>query len=787
MLKSTRIVFNAIVLVFFSLLISRAQYPDWQAITGMNNIRDVTGSDNTLWAVSDGGAFSFNLNNDQLKRFTTVDGLKSVDLQSVVADNHAQILTASSNGYIQAFDLASAVWTTVYKFDGFSINDLFVNDDTLWVATEKGIAHFFWRNGAYQFNDLFQNFPEQIDNILQLALFDNKIWAATPQGLLFAPSDVFKYTLNDPGRWGMIKGADGLPATAVNCVTADSLLLWIGTSQGMASLDKIGNITPAPAFLSKNISNIQIVAPLLYVASGRGVFKFNPQSGIEKTIVFDKTVKSITYNSDLWAGLSNAGLKSFEGQRSIKVNGPPFSNLRYVWLDYQQRIWLSSGKYKLHSPVEGFYIFDQSQWKQYKFKDNVWGRLSASVVFYEDRNDNMWIGSWGGGLAVYNKQKDTFEFMHNSASSGSVTISTPDTNFTQTLSLDAAYKNHFSGANNGVDDYEVITAFREDTDGNLWFVNSYAKNGRYLAVAPLKANGIVDLDVSKWTYFGKSDGIILSEGGIADLAFDDFGRVWLATENQGVYILDYNRTLNNKSDDVVFLRDTDDNLAGNEVRALANDNDGVIWIGTTSGLSSFDGLNFYRHPGDGENGVNGPVGIRINQIRVDAANNKWLATSGGMSILRSNKSVFEPGAWESFTTANSGLLNNNVHSIYIDQVQGKAYIATEGGLSVYTGSFADLRENFNSVIAGPNPFILDGTNNRFQIRHLKGNSTVKIYTIFGKLIRVISATNNDIDGGRAYWDGQDTNGFPVASGVYLYIAYSDDGASTTGKVAVIRK
>jgi hypothetical protein len=44
-------------------------------------------------------------------------------------------------------------------------------------------------------------------------------------------------------------------------------------------------------------------------------------------------------------------------------------------------------------------------------------------------------------------------------------------------------------------------------------------------------------------------------------------------------------------------------------------------------------------------------------------------------------------------------------------------------------------------------------------------------------------------GGRVgFWDGKNTNGEDVASGVYLVIGYSEDGQQVgTGKVAVVRR
>ena len=110
----------------------------------------------------------------------------------------------------------------------------------------------------------------------------------------------------------------------------------------------------------------------------------------------------------------------------------------------------------------------------------------------------------------------------------------------------------------------------------------------------------------------------------------------------------------------------------------------------------------------------------------------------------------------------------------------------ELGISIFKGSFAEIQNDFKNVIAGPNPFILR-ENSLFTIYKLKDNSTVKIFTLSGKLIRKLQAKDKLVDGSRAIWDGEDSNGNPVATGIYLYLAYTENGDAFSGKVAVIRK
>ena len=294
-------------------------------------------------------------------------------------------------------------------------------------------------------------------------------------------------------------------------------------------------------------------------------------------------------------------------------------------------------------------------------------------------------------------------------------------------------------------------------------------------------NGNLSTDCSNWIYFGGNIGITTKESEISSLVFDDFGRLWIGTYTSGILVFDYNGTPENRSDDKPLIRvnTANANLYSNAVLTLAKDHDGLIWIGTAAGLNSYDGVNFYKHVGD-----IGPVENKINQIFVDDFNNKWFATDGGVSVLQSNKSPWGSDAWIHYTPDDSGLPSKLINSIFVDARQGKAYIGTEGGLSVFSGSFAEYKPDLNAISAGPSPFILDGQT-RFTIKNLVFGANVKILNINGRLVKLLSESNGSIEGGRATWDGRDENDRNVPSGVYLYLIYNDEGVTGNGKIAVI--
>lgn len=96
-------------------------------------------------------------------------------------------------------------------------------------------------------------------------------------------------------------------------------------------------------------------------------------------------------------------------------------------------------------------------------------------------------------------------------------------------------------------------------------------------------------------------------------------------------------------------------------------------------------------------------------------------------------------------------------------------------------------ENINNLSVYPNPFIPGENSEGLVIGDLEKDSSVKIYSVNGRLVKYITVESGELFGSKAFWDGKDEDGNPVSSGVYLLIAYTEDGKIKKGKVAVIRK
>jgi ligand-binding sensor domain-containing protein len=106
-------------------------------------------------------------------------------------------------------------------------------------------------------------------------------------------------------------------------------------------------------------------------------------------------------------------------------------------------------------------------------------------------------------------------------------------------------------------------------------------------------------------------------------------------------------------------------LSGQVVKAIWQDREGAIWIGTDAGLNRFkDGKFTGWRTGDGL------INDRINFITGDSQGAIWVCTNAGLSRLKD-------GAFTSYTTE-SGLSNLSVRVIYEDP-DGVLWMGTYGG------------------------------------------------------------------------------------------------------------
>lgn len=129
-----------------------------------------------------------------------------------------------------------------------------------------------------------------------------------------------------------------------------------------------------------------------------------------------------------------------------------------------------------------------------------------------------------------------------------------------------------------------------------------------------------------------------------------------------------------------------DGLSGNSILCIFKDSNGLLWIGTETGLCTYDGSNFKT--------IGEEQGLKYNvvwKIIEDDKKNLWMSVFGdGIAKFDGKK----------FTYYNNkdGLINNSVRSMYFSKKDNSLVLGTEDGLSVFNG------KEFKNFILKPNNY-----------------------------------------------------------------------------------
>jgi hypothetical protein len=396
----------------------------------------------------------------------------------------------------------------------------------------------------------------------------------------------------------------------------------------------------------------------------------------------------------------------------------------------------------------------------YWFKNQKWTNLSASqvpeletlkspdiceIAVNPVNSKQVFFGSYGGGVLEFNN--------------GSYTA-----HFTETNS---SLQNIFPGS-----PYLRIGGIAVDEDENLWVTccgvqNSVSvknKNGTWKGFALGNDMGVSDI--------GK---IICAKNGIK----------WIILpRGRGLFAFNENETIDNTSDDkkkYVSVMDENGDVIANDIHAIAEDKEGLIWVGTNKGIvfyynpeNVFESTAFYAQqikiPNENPGQANFLLEAEtVTAIAIDGANHKWFGTENGGVFMMSADATKE---LLHFTKENSPLLSNSILGITIEPNSGEVFFATDKGVISYRSTTTEGEESFHNVYAFPNP-VKPGYEGLIAITGLVTDADIKISDIAGNVVYQTKA-----EGGQATWNGRKFSGEKVQTGVYLVFCSNDDGSKT---------
>ncbi len=572
-----------------------------------------------------------------------------------------------------------------------------------------------------------------------LVFFRDSVWAATPQGVAGADKD--DPNLLDFSHWRSFRRSTNVGLNHEDCYALldfkDTLL--VGTIKGIYHFvpdsGRFRRFRPA-IDSSAWITSMAAFGDTLYAPWIFGLVQMLPNGGwvdlASDTIYGQRFFPAlfVTPQNKLFVATQGKGFAVWERTfyKIYRPVGPPGNFFDDLAVDAEGKIWCAND-------VFGTSMFDGSNWTVF---DTVLQMAGQGWAVDIDAAGNKWYSFWGGAATVaWGAKPDSF-FRFDTLNSPLVGI--PGANF-----------------------FILVTDVAVDYQGNVWWANSLASNNQ--ALLARKPDGSFEV-------FGPGDGFVSND--IVAL-HPDGNHIWIAFKQAGttagVADFDFGGTISDRSDDVLtYFNQTDNFLLSDRVTAIVVDRERVLWAGTGLGLSRFnaDFQIFETVP------LPQPLGPQVNSIVVDPRNNKWIGTASGLAVVTHEGEIFGP-----FLPENSGLVSPIIADMDFDPKTGYLWIGTAGGLSrLETAVFAEAAE-LSGVNAFPNPFMLSGKGERVRFAGLPLEAVVHIYTIAGEEVRRLKDTD--------FWDGKNSKGEYVASGVYLFTVFAPDQKRAVGKLAVIRR
>lgn len=339
-----------------------------------------------------------------------------------------------------------------------------------------------------------------------------------------------------------------------------------------------------------------------------------------------------------------------------------------------------------------------------------------------------------------------------------------------------------------------VNAVAFDKENNLWCTNEIVAEGLpSLHILPAEARKKETTTVQDWIPI--TLGSFYSSKDVRLLMCKKSNMIFICDGKWIGYVVAYdtNGTYTDTSDDKFmmwnkFIDQDGKNYSYNRVSALAEDKNGKVWIGTTSGIieisnpknatnTSLTVTRLKVPRNDGTNYADYLLdGVHVTSISVDNSNRKWIGTmSDGVYLVNENGTEI----LEHFTSENSYLPGGITYSVLAHPLNNSVFMGTEFGLVEYSSDSSPAKEDYSEIYAYPNPVKPEYTG-LITITGLMDNSLIKIADSAGNVFY-----SSRSEGGMVTWDGCNSAGERVKSGVYFVYVSQNENEQSSGAVTKI--
>lgn len=583
--------------------------------------------------------------------------------------------------------------------DSFNLCILQDNKGFMWIGTSDGLDRYDGRRIK-----VYKHSPDNVNslgaNVIKF-LYEDKsgvLWVGTGGGGL----NKYNCLLENFTRY--ISKPNDLFSISSNVVSSiyedKSGTLWIGTQDG--GLNKF------------NRENEQFIC-----------FKNKPE---DPTSLSNNSVTSIYEDSkgNLWIGTTGGGLNKFDRinqtfTRFIHNPDDP-SSLSHDYVtgiceDNFGVLWISTNGGGLNKVTYKNNLHHLA-FIRYKHNPNNPASLNDNDIanLYIDKNNIIWIGTWGGGLIKmipslnYNFSPsfvlyeydplDPFSLNNNNVSctyednSGLLWIGTWGGGVHITTNKKKPFKHYKTEPNDPFSlSAKGVTTIYEDRSGILWVGTWDSGLNKWDRVA------------NKFTHYKHNPGdpTSLSDNTVSAIYEDRSGILWIGTYNGGLNKFDKEKE---KFYKYRHNQRNPKSISDDRVLAISEDQSGTLWIGTYyGGLNKFEKKSeTFSHFKHNAYNLNSPGDNMVAVIYEDRSAVLWIGTKfGGLDALDYRTEKFIHYRFDMDNSASSSPYK--INSIYEDK-SGIIWVGTQDRglikLNKETGQF----KGFMMKDGLPNDYVL---------------------------------------------------------------------------------
>lgn len=715
----------------------------WESQTSFGNVRQFLPVGDTVYAVTSGGLLRIVDPLDPPKAYLNLNGFGTVDLYEMTRDNNGIDWIAAAGRVIRRSPDGSIRQIPLLDLDGNLFDALSLADDgtRLWVGTSIGLVVIDKTAGNGEVAEFYDRFADLNTGaaVNGITLTGDSIWLATNVGLAVARrTDLI--ALNAPSSWTGWNVVDYpvFGTDTIRHVVSFQDSIYVSTGNGAFSFDRSVDppvVRQIPLTSNQPITDLVRANDSLFISTQTDLVITLPGQG--SIAPSNRPIRTMTStNTRRWFNGLN-GIINYTDQSGTSVYqfiGLPSNDIADVALLPAENAGIRQNKRVF--PLQGnsrVVRNDEGLWTEL-FVPPGW--TSNNIIAL----DNQFVASAleGGGIVIIDGTAETPTSSRYDTSGTTLRGVSEGPNFIPVRDLSVS-------------------------NGILYAACYRAYNGYPVSFVPVGQQG----NRSSWDSLGFADGIF-DQFVITVDAFGDYLAV--GTEGNGVFICYIGPDPFNKSDDnCVHLTETSGNLISNAVRVVRFSSEGELWIGTNFGLSRIEPSIETRCTD-----VNLPSGFGpdLTDLEFDSRETLWLGATNGLAKLEIADARFTR-----FTSSDSPLLSNQVRSVSVDPLTNDLFVSTPNGMSILRSGQGILTDDPTQLLASPNPFYPETSGARLRF-NFSGNGTLAVFTATGDLVYA-SATLE--------WDGRNSAGEPVASGVYLFTINNGSDASGRGKFLLIRR